>query len=178
VNIWANTLTPALRNDWTVYAGNTPTTDVLGQSLTLTGQQAYLRCNTPRLQAGLPRVDVAPIIFDTGVSPVTLSVFSNDTGDLTAQWNLGGATDDDGDALLYLGAPQNSSVNFFKGPYQYAGTVAVASAATIASFANLAIASDFSIAVNAWVPWRIRMTYDDGRLSQSLSGIDQVTLAA
>lgn len=53
---WGGQLTQTQRDAWTAYAVTTPVTDRLGDPLTLTGQQMFIRCNSLRALAGLTAV--------------------------------------------------------------------------------------------------------------------------
>lgn len=183
VSAWSNELTPAERIAWTTFADNTPQSDALGQTLILTGQQAYIKANSVRLQAGLARIDAAPIDFDNGpgVNPL-----------LPLTWNSDGAADPEyqlafaypapqpaaGNVLFYVGRPQNASRNFYKGPYQYAHKVSFLAAAT-ATPTTAAVPSDWAAdivpLVGQWVPYAIRIALNDGRLSSITRGFVEVT---
>jgi len=97
----------------------------LGSPLVLSGQQMYIRCNTPRIQVGLPRVDDGPTVFAhdsiglVGIAPaggVRIVPVTFDDADL---W----CDEDDAALLVYVAREQAESINFFKGPYQFAGRV-------------------------------------------------------
>lgn len=122
-------LSAANRSGWTVYAGNTPVTNTLGDPITLTGQQMFIRQYVSRQQASLTPLSTAPGIFDLGTftaptltltaSSTTLSVaFLN--SDL---WAIGGTTATGSAMLVYASSPQNPSINFFKGPFQLVGKI-------------------------------------------------------
>jgi len=162
---WQQTLTKPQRDAWTTYAINVPVTGKLGNPLTLTGQQMYIRCNTPRIQAGLPRVDDGPIVFaHDSLAAVTVAAFDAAdmvtlTFDDTDLW----LNEDDAALLLYVSRQQASSINFFKGPYRYAGKLdgdSVAPPATPGSIANT-YEQDAGNAIFA----RLFTSRADGRLS-------------
>lgn len=123
---WSSVLTPTQRSGWDTWAANTPQTDSLGNPVTITGQNAYIKMNTLRIQTGLSVVDVAPIIFANAVltppgivsataATEALSIsFTN-----TDAW----ATAVGGRLIVFTGRPQNASKQFFKGPYRFAGFV-------------------------------------------------------
>ena len=54
------TLSDAQRNAWTNWATNRPITDRLGESITLSGQQAYILINARLEQAGDTLLDIPP----------------------------------------------------------------------------------------------------------------------
>lgn len=164
-NLWVNTLLQSDRNKWKDYADNVPVINRLGDSITLSGLNMYVRSNSPRIQAGLARVDTAPVIFDLGsftdvvvtASAATdaVSVAFTDTDD----W----ANLDGGAMLMYFARPQNPTINFFKGPYQFAGTIDGATISPPASPGGAV--SPFSFAEGNKIFARIQVTQADGRLS-------------
>lgn len=124
VNLWNNVLTQLQRDDWAVYAINTPILNPFGEPRTVTGLNMYVRVNVPRLQALQPRADNAPVEFNTGEFTPTSTTFSVGTGPQTTFDNTDAwANEDDSILLIYLSRPQNESIVFFKGPYQLAATV-------------------------------------------------------
>jgi hypothetical protein len=70
---WGVDLSQAQRDGWTAFAQAWPTTDVFGAVIVLTGLQMFVRQNMTLLQAGLPRIDDAPLNLDVQ-SLLTLSV--------------------------------------------------------------------------------------------------------
>lgn len=72
---WGVDLTQAQRDGWIAFAEAWPTTDVFGASIILTGLQMYTRQNMQLLQAGLDRIDTAPLNLDVeGLSTVEVEV--------------------------------------------------------------------------------------------------------
>ena len=67
--LWGATLTQTQRDGWKVFAENFPITDVFGDSLQLSGAQAYTRINSRLLAGGLTRIDSAPA--DQAVTDLT-----------------------------------------------------------------------------------------------------------
>lgn len=126
VSVWTNLLTEPQRAAWRVYASNVPLVDALGELRTVTGMNHFLRSNTLRVAFGYPRVDEAPVVFNVGYySTPTFSVdASADT--VAVGFNVGDDWVDINDChlVVYASRPQNESVNFFKGPYRFAGSVA------------------------------------------------------
>lgn len=123
---WRTTLTPSQRSDWQVWADNSPRTDSLGEQRIMTGLQAYCSMNTPRIQASLSIVDAPDaqfgfaVLTNPGITSITASTkviivtFTN-----TDEWAgaAGGAL------LVYASRPTSPAINFFKGPYRYAGKI-------------------------------------------------------
>ncbi len=63
---WGQELTQAERDAWRLYAANVPSSNALGETIHLTGQQHFMRINIPRIQIGEAILDTAPTIFDLG----------------------------------------------------------------------------------------------------------------
>jgi len=175
-NHWINTLTAAQRESWATYAANVTVLDPFGDPRYIPPLSHFVRSNTPRLQAGRARVDDAPTIFNTGdftspsfaVSEATQQV-SVTFGD-SDPW-----CDEDGSAMLIYGSrPQNPTINFFKGPYRFAGPIPGSS--TLPPTTPQTIAIPFAAIEGQKTFWRAIVTRADGRLS--LSFRDLATVAA
>jgi hypothetical protein len=122
---FANTLTAAQRLAWNTFATNVPITGALGDSVTLTGQQWYVKANVPRLQASVAAIDTAPVIFEMAAltTPVPTIVAAGTTVSLAYTNTDAWAGEVGGYLLLFASRPQNPTVNFFKGPFRFAGKV-------------------------------------------------------
>ena len=122
---WQDSLTQTQRDAWELYASNVTLTDSLGNQVNVTGANMFIRCNTPRLQVGLPQVDDGPTEFSLGAFTQVGGVLSGSGDsytvvfDNTDDW----ANEDGGGLLFYFGRPQAPTINFFKGPYRYGGIV-------------------------------------------------------
>ena len=162
---WQQALTKVQRDAWTTYGINVPVTGKLGDPLTLTGQQMYIRCNTPRLQAGLPRVDDGPIVFaHDSLAPVVVSTVAGpDLLDLLFDDTDAWVNEDDAALLAYGSRQQALSINFFKGPYQFADLVAGDSGTPPTTPAS--VTSPFALDVGNAVFVRLFSSRADGRLS-------------
>lgn len=186
---WSSLLTPAQRAAWSAYADATPRTDRLGESLILTGSQAYVAANTPRLQVtastltiNLSRVDDAPTTPTLG-EPVTNVTQIDLTGDaLTVSASLNVPTSDDGDVLLYVGSRLLSSgERSYRGPYQLAAVSAIAASANSVSITVTDVnepqdwAASIIPSVGDELAVRLVVAYDDGRVSQEWRGLVEVT---
>ena len=119
-------LTPAQRTAWSVYAANTPIINPLGDTIYLTGQQMYIRCNAARKQAGLATISAGPVIF--GMSTLTKTVSQwVDAG--TQKWDITVSATDEwakvtgGVLIAYCSRPLPLTTTSFKGPYRYCGNV-------------------------------------------------------
>jgi hypothetical protein len=166
VMAWTNTLTDVQVAAWETYAFNTPTLNRLGEATTKNGQQMYIRGNVSRLQAGLPRADDPPTVFDTGTfTPVDALVADGSADtisigfDNTDEW----ANEDDSAMLIYMGRPQNHTRNFGKGPFQL--LTRIDGDGTTPPTSPVVAASLFPLSLGQKVFLQVRVTRADGRLS-------------
>lgn len=176
VTAWKETLTAAQRAAWELYAQNVPVTNPLGDQVNNSGQNWYIGANTPRLQAIAKlaftgaRVDAGPTTFDRGSFTTPATAYVQATGyqmtfDNTDAW----ANEDGAVMLIYQGAPQDSSVNFFKGPYRLIGiiegdSVTPPTSPFTISAANVA-ANGYAITTGQNIWTAIAVSRADGRLS-------------
>jgi hypothetical protein len=162
---WKDVLTPAEREGWGVYALNTPRTDSLGNPITLTGLNWYVACNVPRIQLAAAIIDAPPTTF--GMASVTTPTIVSLTA-ATDIYSVAFDNTDDwanevGGYLSLAGArPVSASINFFKGPFQNAGTIIGAVAPPASPHA---LTSPFAIAVGQKGHIQGRVLRADGRLS-------------
>lgn len=119
-------MTDAIRTAWQTYANSVNWNNKLGESVTLTGFNHFIRSNAAILRAGgtivtagptdlgLPAGD--PAFAVTGsAGDAKLSIAFDDTFD----W-----LDEDGGYLsVEMGEPQNPTRNFFGGPWRFADSV-------------------------------------------------------
>lgn len=171
VNRWNAVLTDAQRDAWYVYAANVTVTNRLGDQVTISGPAHYTRSNQPRLQAGLSAIDDAPEVFNLGETGIVTGPVDAAADEIDVTFG-GGETwvNTDGDLLLvWCSRPQNNTVNFFKGPYRFAGSIA--GDATTPPTSPTAIALPFAAAAGNKVFFRTRVTRADGRLSDSFRGV-------
>lgn len=184
VNNWTSTLTQPERDDWTNWANNTTINGSDGQPINITGQNAYIRFNTVRLQIGETRVDIAPTTFSNGTPPTSfitlLGSLPDQIGEVSAVMStkilIAGLAADDGDMVLWLGAPVNTSRKFFKGPYQFSSSEAVTALDADVDFTTDVINQNQAIGLvaNQFRSIKLRMCYDDGRLSEKFEALANV----
>lgn len=129
---WSATLTPEQRTGWALYAAATPWLNKLGETVFLSGFNMYCRSATFRLFCGGDIADTTEAPGLPGIGPpVSLD-------ELTVK--AVGSTDDPNTVIfvidspdtadflaLWIGLPQSSGVNFYKGPWTF---VAVESGVT------------------------------------------------
>lgn len=167
VGFWTTVLTSTQRTNWKTYADNTPSTDSLGNSVVLTGQNMYIRSNTPRIQASLPTIANAPTTYDLGSFTMPTLTLTAGAGTATLAYAGADAWATEGTTsamLVYTSPPQNPSINFYKGPYKYAGKITgTAGSATL----TLPVSAGAS---GSKTFFQVTVTRSDGRLSSPLRG--------
>lgn len=185
---WSMALTEPQRQAWRDYAANTPVTDRLGQTITLSGVNMFARSNVPWMQwnaalgNALTLLTSAPTIFNTGEPPTSVSSpwsgdFTTPPGTVTLQGTISGGASDDGDVLLFIAPPQTPGTRYYKGPYQLAATISIAETDTAFGLSSFDLANWLSstVPVAGWdtlaIPLRLRILYDDGRLSETWEGL-------
>ncbi len=83
-SLWSSVLTPAERAQWNVWASNQAKEGPLGNSINLTGINAYVWTNAHLLDAGDTRIDVPPIVVaPTGLLTLSVDISAITTADVT-----------------------------------------------------------------------------------------------
>jgi hypothetical protein len=175
---WSNTLTTDQRDAWSLYGSNTAMTNRLGETIYLSGQQHFIRANTPRMQAGINILAAAPTNFDLGTFTTPTISSADDSEAVQVAYNNGDAwaNDTGGYLLLFGGKPQNASVNFFKGPWRYMGKE---SGAAVPPTSPVEGTSGYALTAGQRLWVMVRCIQVDGRLSGPvLIGPHTVTAAA
>lgn len=163
---WIEELTAAQRDGWRVYATNVLATNPLGDSVQNSGQNWYISLNSPRLRAGLSRVDNAPGIFDQAtLNPVSIAMTNADTPAILVAFDDGQDwLNEDGSALIVQSSrPQNATIEFFKGPFRLAGVVEGDSVTPPTTPAS--VLGAFAYTTDQKIFARVRLSRADGRLS-------------
>lgn len=164
---WSNTLTDTQREAWDLYAAETELTNRIGEGINISGQAMYVRCNTPRVQAGLAVVNDGPTTFGTpDVGQITLtSIF---VGEEEITLGVAGTPDWAGSEtshlLVYLGRPMSPGRQFFGGPYRFAR----AAAGTTVPLTSVIIdttTAPYVLTPGQKVALAVRVTDTEGRLS-------------
>jgi len=162
---WLTDLTVAQRAAWDVYALGTPLTNAIGAAVNVGGKGMYTRGYVPRRQAGFAQVN--PGTATTGLPELTMPGVTS----LTAATGVAIVTFDPADAwaiavggalLMYSSRPVAASINYFKGPYRFAGKVSGA-VSPPASPQN--ITTPFPLIAGQKVFVRFVAITPDGRLS-------------
>ena len=168
---WTDSLTPAQRAAWDVYADRVPVPDTLGEPRNIGGLAHYVRSNVPRLQAELARIDDAPVIFTLATwFYLAVDTFTSATGDFAVNFSAADDWVNEDDAALYvLGSrPTNPSINYFKGPYRFAAKIEGDSVTPPTS--PVTVVNPFPFAVGNQIFVQCRVQRADGRLSTPFRG--------
>jgi hypothetical protein len=164
---WTTTLTQAERDAWDLYGDNVAMTNRLGETIYLSGQQHFIRANTPRTQAGITVLETAPTNYNLGsYTAPTISSAQDDDSVSMGFTNTDAWCNATGGYMLYFGGlPQSAGRNFFKGPYRYMGKT-TGSATPPTSPEALTSAYALGLGNKLWV--MARCIQIDGRLSQPI----------
>lgn len=161
---WRATLTAAQRDDWDLYAAATPLIDKLGQPFFPTGLNMFIRGNTGLLQNGNTVVLDGPVVpgLPTFTPPAAVSIEST-TNVATISFTVGDAwvDVDDTHVLIYASRGQGASINFFKGPYQLAGSIDGAAIGAPTSPATVTV--PFNLSDGQKVFFRATLIDENGR---------------
>lgn len=170
-SLWVQTLTQAQRDAWATYSLNVPIPDSLGEPRDIGGLAMYVRCNVPRLQASMARVDAAPTTFTLGVMSPVLTVADVSAQTLSTGYTAADAWNTAGGALLiYQSRAASLATNYFKGPYRF---VAAELGVGVSPAVDAAV---FPFALSNKVFMQFRATYADGRLTSPFR--NQATVVA
>lgn len=184
VNNWLNVLTQGQRSLWDLYGSEVPTTDKLGQTLTLSGQNWYIACNVPRLQVlfkfglTIAAVNTPPQIFNRGDLDTVTTAYDETTGlELTTADGQDWEAEDDSWLLVYQGRPQNASRTFFKGPYRlvgaFEGDTATPTTGPFQVTAADLVTNGYAVTAGQRYSTAVAVTRADGRLTtrQLIQGV-------
>lgn len=163
---WDQILTQGQRDAWNLYAANVPWTNRLGQVVSLTGLNMYLRTNSSRIAAGVAQVATAPAIFDLAPAELSLSVAASEATQLLTvsfQDGVEWSDTDGGYQSVAMGQPQNAGIGFFGGPWRLAPPLIGDTALPLTSPVDVAAPFPFVSGQRIWVQTRIGLP--DGRLS-------------
>lgn len=164
-SLWVDTLTDAEREAWATYAANVTLPNRLGAQRNVSAMNMYVRSNVPIIQAGFARQDVAPAIFDLGdfTAPIALGQEAGQT--LTVLFTDTDTWVDESDSFMaiYASRPQNPSINFFAGPYRFAGSIDGDD--TTPPTTPVLLTLPFAAVAGQIIHYRAQVMRADGRLS-------------
>lgn len=118
-------MTDAIRTAWQTYANSVNWQNALGEIVTLTGFNHFIRSNAARITAGGSLVTAAPT--DLGLPPgdPTFAVAGSAATQLvsvTFDTGFDWVDEDDAWFSVHMGEPQNITRNFFGGPWRWGGS--------------------------------------------------------
>lgn len=171
---WFNTLSIGQRSDWNRYADAVSITNRIGEAVFISGLAMYVRCNTARLAVLGSRQPDGPTSFTNSTFLGQLAINATavaQTIDFQFEENpaLNPWVAEAGSFLMtYVSRPQNVSVLFFRGPYQFAGSQ---QGDPVVPSSPLTVTAPFTFVAGQKLFWRQFVTQLDGRISQSFFGV-------
>lgn len=170
VAAWKENLDDTQRLNWKWYAEFTPLIDTLGSPRVVPALAHYCRSNVPRMQAGLARRDDPPTT--TGLPLLTEPTFavSAATNQVTLGFDNTDLWANETGGCLTLAASRGLSptVNYFTGPYRFAGKVLGNSSTPPTSPATIDL--PFPLLEGQRVAFLLRAITADGRVSSPFRG--------
>lgn len=163
-------LTAAQRDGWNTYGSQVPFTDSLGQNISLTGQNMYIRTTATLLAAGLPLVTDAPVIYNTGDVDATLTITGAEAAaqgiDFTFDDSLDWTSEDDAGLMVAMSRPQSVTRTFNGQPTRLIGTLPGDSVTPVTSPQSLtAGTAGYTMSTGNVIRLACRIARADGRIS-------------
>lgn len=164
---WSQTVTALQRTGWEVYASNVTMLNKLGESITLSGFNHYIRSNVIAFSSYGVAYDAPPTIFELAEQDPAVRVEPDATTqqvalifDDTMEW-----VDENGATLwIWEGMPQNPQRTFFGGPYLGLKDKAGSSGSPKSSPESFSTIHTVSEGQRVW--YRFRIQRADGRISE------------
>lgn len=163
---WLDSASAAQRVQWGVFADNVPAKNLLGEVISLSGWNQFVKSNVTAKNAGLPQILDGPAIFtlpaqdsdvEIAVSEASqeISVTFNESRDWVDESNSG--------MIVEMGIPQNPTINFFVSPYRHAGLIRGDDSTAPTSPATVAV--PFPVVEGQKIFAQTKIIRDDGRVS-------------
>lgn len=175
---WLNELSAAERAAWDTYGQNVAMTDRTGRTIYLPGQQHFLRHAVLYAQCGEAPVYPGPTTYSLAQEDPSLAgacahtTTLNLTFDNTQPW----AQATGNYLMLFASRPQNSTVNFFKGPYRLTQALqGVANPPGPAPVSPHAFTLLQAPVAGQKIFWQARIVMSDGRISGVMRGVTTST---
>lgn len=114
-------MTDAKRAAWQTYAESVNWTNKLGESVTLTGFNMFMRSNAVRLVCGETFVEDGPVDLGLPGADPLFAIAASAANGITITYDDGLDFNDEDEAHLLMdtGQPQNPTRNFFNGPWRH-----------------------------------------------------------
>jgi len=162
-------MTDAIRLSWETYAQSVSWLNKLGESVTLTGFNMFMRANCALLRAGGTVVTAGPtdLGLPAGDPTMVVSLVSEATQDVTLTFDdaMDWAGEDDAYVILEMGQPQNVTRNFFNGPWRFYAALEGNTAVPITSPELLLGGDAYTMIETQKVFWRASIIRADGRMT-------------
>lgn len=170
---WNDVVTASQRAAWDVYGSNVPISDSFGDPRNISGIAQYCRSNALRQQIGATIIDAGPTTYTLPTfTAITIDAWTPATPSVDIAFDVNDAwvSEDEAHLAIYASRPQSPGINFFKGPFRYAGSIDGDSSTPPTSPATIPL--PFAVAVGQKVFLYARLSRADGRLSSKfqLSG--------
>lgn len=166
VGRWSGTLTVAQRTAWALYAASVSMLNRIGETILLTGFNHFIRSAALRSYVGASIVDDGPTEFTLPETDATLAVSISAAAQMLSvifDTGLAWVDEDDAHMAIFMGQPQSPTINFFKGPWQLAGTIDGDGTTPPTSPSTIACPFVATEGQKVWIYARI--TRADGRVS-------------
>jgi hypothetical protein len=167
--MWSGVLTQTQRDSWDSYALATPLINRVGDPINVGGLGMFQRTNVLVLQtaaAGGVVLLTAPTIFNLGeFSEPSVQAISEATQQMVLNFNTADpwVGETDSNMLVFISRPQNPSIQYFKGPYRFAGSID--GDATTPPTSPATINVTFPVLEDQKIFYRVRVIRSDGRVS-------------
>jgi len=113
----------ANQSAWTAWAALHPKTNRIGDSITLTGKQALIGLNVPRIQAGMAAISDPPAMEQLNITPVGAGPAGVITGGLNTLTVSGVTLGTTQTLSVYVGKPRSPSSVRGRKALVYAGSI-------------------------------------------------------
>ena len=166
-DLWSNTVTPAQRAAWNLYAANVQVVNKLGESVNISGFNHYIRSNVEFLRNLAATTAPGPVVFEIPEQDPTFAITASEaTQQISVTFNnaLDWANETGAVMFVYQGQPQNAQRNFFGGPWRYMDRILGDGAVPPVSPDVMDVPIVIAEGQRQWVYARIRRV--DGRLSE------------
>lgn len=175
-NYWTESLTESERHAWGLYALHTPRPNRLGKLINLGGLPTWVRCQLPRLLAGLDFSARAPITYTVEsfapITPLTVAsigqklIFAFDTTDDWVREQFAAM-------LIFISRPQNQSHNALNVSYRFAAKLDGSPFLPPTSPANVSL--PFAVSIDQKIFIRVTVSRRDNRYTSSQYATATVT---
>lgn len=171
---WSS-LTTAQQHAWTEYGRAVPENDPLGVPIPLTGHQAFIRANQPRINAGIAIAVNAPTVKTRGIAPrrIAVAVFAGPI--LFLQVATTGNRPKAGNMIVRVGPTQNAGRTRSRGRYRLLGQIPFTIGSGLITLTVPVANVPWGIVSGSRVPFRIIYSYADGRTSTELTQLFTVS---